>query len=499
MTRSSEAQVLQGTLVNGLALIVGAFGTLFPVLVARLLGEAALGAYALAWATADLLSKLGIFGLDQTTVSAIAQRRAAGDGNGVHAVFRRALAGGLAASVLVAAAAAPALAWADSASGAGMRTGSVVMLLALPGVALYRISNGVSRGLGIMKHDIVSGNLARNVVALVLLLGLLGAGIADVITPALVPVVAAAGGFTMAGMVAFVLARAAVQRAGDDPAGVGSAPGLLRQSASVGAAGFLNLALTRMDVLVLATFVGRAPGLTPATFGVYCAVTEIAGFTRKIRQAMEAPILRAVASESAAESPVAAAAEAGRWMLAALLLVAGVVSFGAPVILGLFGPAVESGAVWLALLVAAQAVYSYSGLAELVLLVRRPALNVANALAAATASLGLCALLVPRLGALGAALAALAAFTLLAGLRFSQLSSFLGAPWPWARARAIGGAFLAACVPAVALRCLLPGRAGAALAAGAFLAVYLVQARRSSFGQGDRLVLAAAFKPALRS
>src|SRR5262249_61856148 len=36
------------------------------------------------------------------------------------------------------------------------------MLLALPAIALYRIANGTSRGLGIMQHDALSGGLLHS-------------------------------------------------------------------------------------------------------------------------------------------------------------------------------------------------------------------------------------------------------------------------------------------------------------------------------------------------
>ncbi len=474
MTRAStEARVLRGTLVNALAMAAGALGALFPLLVARLLGEAALGAYALAWATADLLSKVGTFGLDQTTIAVVARLRDAGDRSGIHAAFGKALASGLGISLLAAALAAAAFAWTGTGADDGMRAARLLMLLALPSVALYRISNGVSRGLGIMKHDILSGGLAENVTTLVLLVALVAAGLPATIGPALVPVLAAVGGFTAGGLVAWALARGAVRRAAGPAPPAGSAPGLLRQSAQVGAAGFVNLALTRLDVLVLGAYVGSAPGLSAAGLGVYCAAVEVAGVCRKIRQAVEAPVLHAVASESGrGASGTEVAAEAGRWVLAVLLLVAGCLSFGAPLVLGLFGPGFGSGASWLVILVAAQVVYSYSGLAEAVLLVRRPALNVLNAVLAVLVSLGLCLALVPRFGAGGAAVATLAGHIALAGLRFSELAGILRTPWPWTRNRPAVVAFVAACAPAAAARWLVPGPAGAAVAIGAFLVLY---------------------------
>lgn len=493
---SPDARVLRGTLVNAVALAAGAIGSLFLLLVARLLGEAALGAYALAWASADLLAKLSTLGLDQSTVAVVAERQQDGDGAGIRAVFRKALAAGMGASLLAAAVAWMALAWAGPRGGTatGMAAARSLMLLAVPGVVLYRVSNGVSRGLGIMKHDILSGGLAQHVSAVVLLVALVAAGLPAAIGPSPVPVLAAVGGFTLGGLVAYVLARNAVRRASGGVTAGGNSHGLLRRSSSIGAAGLVNLLLTRMDVLVLGALVGRAPGLSAAAFGVYCAAAEVAGVSRKVRQAVDAPLLHALASGPEERSGTDRAAEAGSWVLKVLLLIAGCLSLGAPLVLALFGPAFESGALWLVLLVAAQAVYSYSGLAEAVALVRRPTLNLASAVLTAFVYLGLCTLLVPRVGATGAALAALTSFTVLAWLRFGQLSWILGRPWPWRRARTACAMFLIAGVPAAALRWLVPGRTGAGLAVGAFLALYVATGLARAFSGRSRWPFAAAVR-----
>ena len=48
-------------------------------------------------------------------------------------------------------------------------------------------------------------------------------------------------------------------------------------------------------VLLLGAVVGRAPGVTVETFGVFCATTEIAGGMRKVRQVFD-PIFAPVAA-----------------------------------------------------------------------------------------------------------------------------------------------------------------------------------------------------------
>jgi len=492
-------RLLHGILVNAASLAIGTLGALFPILVARLLGQAALGVFALAWAATDLLSKGATFGLDQGTTALVAQRAARGDGAGVGAVFRAAVATGLVLSALIGGAAWAGLGLAGTLLGQAPETVAAqrLMLLALPGVALYRISNGASRGLGIMKHDALSGGLAENLAAVAALVVLVAMGLHEAVRPIRTPVLAAVIGFSAGGLTAYVLARRAVRRAEAGRRG-GNAAGLLRLSATLAATGFFNLAVMRMDVLVLGLFVGRAPGLTAAAFGVYCAAAEVAGVTRKVRQASEAPFLHGVATAAGSarrEQEADAIGAAARWVLAALLLVGGVAAVGGPVLLEIFGPGFATGAAVLALLVVAHSAGSYSGLAENVLLVRRPQLNLVNSGVAAAAYLALCLALVPRLGAPGAAIAAVVAHAGLAAVRFGELR-WLGVAWSWRRLRGIAAGFLLALAAAVVIRFAVPGAAGAALAAAAFAVMFAGRGLGRAFDVADRAAL-LALVPAL--
>lgn len=484
--------LLQGIATNTLALGVGALGALFTLLLARLLGRAALGGFALAWATADLLSKLGTLGLDQGTTALVARRRAEGDPGAARAVFRYALTAGLALSALLAGVVWLALGWFGhlTRQEPEMLAAQRIMLLALPGVALYRIANGASRGLGIMKHDVLSGGLVENLTKALVLVAFVWLGLPRVVGAIDTAVLAAVVGFSAGGSTAFVLARNALA----DGRGVprrANLTGLLPLSTAAGFTGLANLAMVRMDVLVLGMFVGRAPGLDAAAFGVYCAAAEIAGITRKVRLAADPPLLHAVATAQGRErrdEERSVVANVARWTLPASLVLAAVLPLGAPLWLGLFGPGFEQGASVLTLLVVAQSLGSYSGAAESVLLVRRPALNLVNSGLGVITGLLLCLALVPGMGATGAAVAAVAAYGVVALLRFAELES-IGARWPWERLRGASSAFVVALAPSLGLRAVLPGRAGAAAAVVCFLSVFAATLVRWAFGEADREAL----------
>jgi glycosyltransferase involved in cell wall biosynthesis/O-antigen/teichoic acid export membrane protein len=489
---ASGAPLLRRIAVNAFALAVGGLGAIFTVLIARLLGKAALGGFALAWATADLLSKVGTLGLDQGATALVARRRGEGDTAGARGVFRVALTTGLVLSALVAAAAWPALGWAAQLTGQSpeLLGAQRVMLLALPAVALYRIANGSSRGLGIMQHDALSGGLVENLTKVSALVALVAIGLPLTFGASGTAVVAAVAGYAAGGSTAWLLARGALAGKGDAPSAK-SARGLFPLSTAAAATGLANLAMMRLDVLVLGWFVSRAPGLDAASFGVYCAAAEIAGVTRKVRFAAEPPFLHAVATAQGrgrGEEERAVVDNMARWMLPVTFFMAAGLALGAPLWLGLFGPGFGQGALVLTLLVVAQSLGSYSGLVENLLLLRRPALNLVNLGAGIAAQLGLGFVLVPRMGAYGAALAAVAGYALLALLRFGELHA-MGARWPWRRLQGATAAFFVALAPALLVLAVRPGQAGATAAVVCFIAVFASAVVRWALEDGDRAAL----------
>ena len=55
-------ELKRGAALNATAMLASNFRAVFTLLIARLLGPVALGIFSVAWATADLVSKLGIVG-----------------------------------------------------------------------------------------------------------------------------------------------------------------------------------------------------------------------------------------------------------------------------------------------------------------------------------------------------------------------------------------------------------------------------------------------------
>src|SRR5947207_9909998 len=84
-------ELKRGAWANFFAMLASNFRGIFTFLVARLLGPAAFGIFSVAWATTDLVSKIGIFGLDDTIITFIARAEARGDRPRSRSLFRLAV------------------------------------------------------------------------------------------------------------------------------------------------------------------------------------------------------------------------------------------------------------------------------------------------------------------------------------------------------------------------------------------------------------------------
>src|SRR5205807_4317607 len=127
-------------------------------LVARLLGPAALGIFSVAWSTTDIISKIGVLGLDNAITTFIARSEAVGNRARSRALFRMAVALGVAQSIVTAGIVIVALRFFNNRLHVQPQLVSALALVlcAMPGLALYRISTAVSRGMKVMQHDIYS-------------------------------------------------------------------------------------------------------------------------------------------------------------------------------------------------------------------------------------------------------------------------------------------------------------------------------------------------------
>lgn len=461
----------RGAAANALVLVAANFRGVFTFLIARLLGEAALGRFGLLFATTELVSKAGMLGFDQRIVPVVATRAALGDGEGSRRLFRRGLLLAVAASAALALVAIPSIIWLARARQLDVFTGGgVVMLLALPGIAAARISTGASRAVLAMGNEFYSRGLTETWVTTGVFVIAIALGFR-----AVAPSLAVVGGVSAGGLVAYALARRALaDLSGSVEAGRPSTIEMLRLSAPAAGSSLLNVLVMQIDVLLLGAYVGRVPGVTVEAFGVFCAAAEVAGGMRKVRQVFDpifAPVVATRAAATSRSSIRETVAAPGRWVLAAQLPLVGVLLLSSGLVLSIYGPGFRQGALWLALLGLAHGANSFAGLVETLLMIERPALNLFNAMATILVQFVSGVLLIPRFGATGAALAMCAGFAVQGALRFVEVRHVYGWSWPWPSLRRPAVAFAIAFTPAAALRLLAPS--GALVWQGAAGALFL--------------------------
>jgi O-antigen/teichoic acid export membrane protein len=151
-------ELKRGAFLNTVALLASNFRGIFTFLVARLLGPAVLGLFSVAWATTDLISKVGIVGLDNAITTFIARSEALGDHARSRMLFRLSVGLAVAQCAVVAVLSIVVIRLFGHRFGlqADMVSAQAILFLALPGIALYRMSTSVSRGMKVMQHDIYS-------------------------------------------------------------------------------------------------------------------------------------------------------------------------------------------------------------------------------------------------------------------------------------------------------------------------------------------------------
>lgn len=468
-------ELKRGVFFNTIAMLASNLSGIFAFLVARLLGPVALGLLTVAWATTDLISKIGILGLDDAIITFIARAEAVGDRVHSRVLFRLAVGLAVVQSALVAVVSIVTIRMLGNRLPLEpkMVSALAIILCALPGVALYRIGTSVSRGMKVMKHDIYSRGITESVTTMLAFLLALAVGF-DEFSPEVAVIVGSAA----SGMMALALASRLFRHLPKQTGTVSlrkEAGQLLAYGLPIGADQFLNAFIWRLDVIILGWFVGRAPGVTLTTLGVYGAATGIANGLRKISQSFN-PIFTPVVAGMAATGNHKQAAETyarlAQWMLWILLPLVALMTLAAGTILLIFGPTFQQGSIWLGIVAIACATSAFINLGETVIMVQRPGLNLLNSLITCAAGGAATFWLIPRLGIMGGALGILLTYLVQGVLRAGILRFVFRWPNPWKSTRSPVFTAIVAIIPASICRLLLNGIAGQLTAAVAFLVLF---------------------------
>ncbi len=474
------SELKRGMFFNTIALLASNFRGVFTFLIARLLGAASLGVFLVAWATTDILSKIGMFGLDNAIIPFIARSEVAGERGRSRALFHLAVFLAVAQSALVASLAILIVRLAGNRFGLDPQMVEVlsVLLCAMPGVNLYRICTAVSRAMKVMKHDIWSRGMTEPIVTTLAFLGAVTLGWKTFGAP-----IAAILGTGASGIVALILASS-LFRTAPSPRGIISyrdeAGRLLGYSASISGYDLINALILRLDVIMLGCFVGRAPGVTLSTVGIYGAVVEVANGLRKVNHAFNpifAPLIAGMTAEGNHQDAAATFSRVAQWMLWILLPLFAVMALAGSLILSIYGAEFRQGALWLDIVALACGTNCFVGLAETVIMMQRPGLNLLNSAIAVVVGFLANLWLINSLGVIGAAFGILLPYVLLGVLRHRALHLVFGWEQPWRNIAPPVFATLIASAPAIPCRLLLDGVVGQITSGLVFLAVFGLQWR----------------------
>jgi len=469
------AELKRGMFFNTIALLASNFRGVFTFLIARLLGAAALGVFLVAWATTDVLSKIGMFGLDNAIIAFIARSEAAGERARSRALFHLAVFLAVGQSTIIAAVSILVVRFAGDRLSLNPQMINVlsVLLCAMPGVILYRICTAVSRGMKVMKHDIFSRGLTEPVVTTLAFLGTVALGWNTFGASG-----AAIIGTAASGVVALILASSLFRFAPASRPAISypaEARRLLKYSASISGYDLLNALIVRVDVIMLGCFIGHAPGVTLPAVGIYGAVVEVGSGLRKVNQAFNpifAPLVAGMTAHGQQEHAAATFSRVAQWMLWILLPLLAVMALAGSLILSIYGPAFRQGAIWLDIVALACGTNCFVGLAETVIMVQRPRLNLLNSAITAVVAVAANFWLIRSLGVLGAAFGILLPYVLLGILRHRTLRLVFGWQRPWSNIAPPVIAALVAALPAIVCHLLISGVAGQITSAVVFLAVF---------------------------
>jgi O-antigen/teichoic acid export membrane protein len=297
------------------------------------------------------------------------------------------------------------------------------LALALPFLVLYNACAGGLQGLKAIRAKVFIERVAHPLVFTLLLLGALAVSRT---VQAVVVCFGIAAMLVLAAGAWSLRRRLGALPAGKDEKGDGR--GLLRFSLPVMLLNLMNYLILWSDVLVMGAF--RAD----AEVGVYILASRLATAVNMPTEALSAslaPSFSGLREKGDADGLARLYRTSTRWIFLAATFIALPLAVAGKYVLALFGPEYTAGALALLLLALGQAFSGAFGAnGTLITMTGHPRVNLANAVCLGLGNLGLMFLLVPRYGAVGAALSAALSLCLVNVARAVEIWLLLRiAPW----------------------------------------------------------------------
>jgi O-antigen/teichoic acid export membrane protein len=462
--------VARGGLANMAGMgLAGATGVVVTWIVARSLGAEQAGAFFAATAAFVLVGGLAKLGTQTGLVFWLSRLRATDRTHLLGSCLRTGLTPVILLSGLLGVAlwlAAPAVArlTADESPHvfAEHVLGLRVLAVFLPFSALADVLLTATRGYRSMRPTVMLDRILRSTLQLLLVAG---AGVAAMWTTVELPAFALAWAvpyLPVAVLAAFALRNTYRLGRPDGPRTRSAERRGLRRdfwrfTAPRALASVAQLAVQRVDVLLVAALGGLAPAAVYAVAGRFVVLIQFAN--QGISQSVQPRLAEALATGDTATANHLYRTATG-WLVLVTWPINLLVILFAPIYLGLFGAEYRAGAPVVVVLACAMLVATGCGMVDMVLaMAGRTSWNLANVLVALALTIGLDLLLIPRLGALGAALGLAGAMLANNLLPLLQVARH-------AKLHPFGAGTLTAAALAVVCFGLLPRLVTAALGAG---------------------------------
>lgn len=418
MTKDTR-DIAKGALTNFAGVLFGSLNLIFYIFLSQAYGAEVVGIFVFSRSSVDIISKLGLLGLDRGILVIAAKFHAEGDDEALYRSIGQSLIIGLTATFVVIflleAGLIPIL-------GKIYQKTNLILPLRIMGVGMvfWTISSILlfaTRALRIMKYQVIVKNGVEPLSIFILAvpfyfldMGITGLAVAFVFSTAvgaLVSVYFFSKEFSLKRVAGVLFAREGRKN-------------LFRFAAPIGIYDTLNLLMQRIDLFILTRFASSS------TVGVYSMVQNAAFVFKKVRQSFD-PILIPVISASHQlkdkKNLLLQYQNVTRWILILNIAFLGLTFFSARTIMSIFGKDFTVGYLALIVLTAAIMVNTILGVSELFILIDRPIINLMNTIGTIVVAVILNLSLVPYYGMLGASLSVLIAYILMNIVRLIEVQT----------------------------------------------------------------------------
>ncbi|HEC13634.1 MAG TPA: hypothetical protein ENI80_10395 [Acidiferrobacteraceae bacterium] len=397
--QSDARDIAKGAMINFIGVIARSSNIILFIVLGRLYGVEITGMYILTRASMDVISKLGILGLDRGILTLASRYHAEGKDEDVYRVIGQAFfIGGIASLIVLAAV----QFFAEALTLGFFKNPNLLLPFRIVGFAIpvwmcSAIFLFSTRAMRIMHYEVITKSLVEPLFMLALATafyfldgGIVGLSIALLSSLSI-------GAIVSAKLFSRVFS---LKRVGGYIFHKHQRGALFRFSAPIGVYDLLNLLLQRMDLFL----VGRL--MPTATAGVYGVAQEVASPLKSARQAFD-PIFIPVVSASYQlrdkSKMLLQYQNVTRWILLINAALLGFMVLAAEPLLNIFGKSFGEGATVTYILATAIVINGVAGLAELFILIDKPLINLANTIGTIIINGLLSLILIPQYGIVGAA------------------------------------------------------------------------------------------------